>query len=117
MRHASRHHAPASRLQGALATLLAVWVFALGLLTVAPEAHALLHGESASHADHNDSATHDDSGCAVSLFQQGVTTPLDLPRIGAPCECEEASVLGMIDRVLAQSPRCRPPACGPPQIG
>jgi hypothetical protein len=62
------------RLNGVVVWLLVALVFGLGLLSVSPNAHAHLH------ADH----AHDEAACAVTLFQQGITTPLAFPQVGTP---------------------------------
>jgi hypothetical protein len=118
------------RLQSVLVWWLAGMVFALGLLSVSPAAHAHLHAHahdgdhaSHSHADHAHehpapAVSHDDSGCAVTLFQQGVTTPLDLPRLESP----RTALIATLASTPADSPLPAPhhrlqPARGPPCIG
>ena len=68
-------------LRGILAVVSAMLVFMLGLLAVSPQIHAWLHGgaEAATEAHSRDSAATsdgagDDSGCAVHLYAQGITS-------------------------------------------
>jgi hypothetical protein len=115
-----RHRYPStvSRLQGALAWMLAGLVFALGLLTVSPTLHAHLHGETSDHHRHATAHPHDDSGCAVTLFQQGVTPPLDLPRLDIPRETWIATLPPAPDTPIPAAPSyLLQPARGPPCIG
>jgi hypothetical protein len=130
MRFAATNSTAPGRLQSVLVWWLAGMVFALGLLTVSPAAHAHLHayehdGDHASpaHAGHTHehpapAVPYDDSGCAVTLFQQGVTTPLDLPRLESP----RAALIATLAPAPADSPVPAPshrlqPARGPPCIG
>jgi hypothetical protein len=106
-----RHIPPAS---GALAALLAVLVCALGLLRVAPSAHHGLHG----HDDAGQAATHDDAGCAVTLFAHGATPPPDLPRVTAPRPLVFAFLIAAPSRLLPAAARhLTPPGRGPPRSG
>jgi hypothetical protein len=107
-----------SRSQGALVWLLAGLVFALGLLSVSPKAHAHLHGHDSDEHHSHAPAAHDDAGCAITLFQNGVTTPLDLPRLDTP-EYQRISTLPATGdtRLIPISHHRLPPACGPPCIG
>jgi len=128
----ARHRIPAFRhARGALAGLLALLVFTLGLLAVSPEAHALLHSGahsgaalSLTHAHpadasaHDPHATHDDLGCAVTLFSHGVTTPLALPHLDAPRITLLATLAGAPDTFHPSAPPHRlQPARGPPRLG
>jgi hypothetical protein len=111
------------RLQSVLVWWLATMVFALGLLSVSPSAHAHLHaGDHSGHAHADEhpahAVPHDDAGCAVTLFQQGVTAPLDLPRLGSP----RAALIATLAPAPAANPLSSPqhrlrPARGPPCIG
>lgn len=104
------------RLQRVLAGWLAALVFALSLLAFAPSLHARLH----DHAhDHDATAvSHDDAGCAVTLFQQGVTTPLSLPSLGKPAPATRLLVLRAPDAVpLSAAPQRLRPVRGPPRVG
>ncbi len=75
-----RHQQPIGQTKGALVWMLAGLVLALTLLTASPVLHAWLH----SH-DHSPAAVaHNDSGCAITLYQQGVTTPLEFPQVTPP---------------------------------
>ncbi|MDF3055898.1 MAG: hypothetical protein K0R17_113 [Rariglobus sp.] len=106
-----------SRLQGALAWLLAGLVLALGLLTVCPSAHAHLHDHHETTQD-GLPVTHDDSGCAIVLFQHGVTTPMDLPRLTVPPAAWIATLPPAGDFRPFSAPRhLLQPARGPPCIG
>lgn len=101
----------ARRTRDAFAWLLAGLVLALSLLTAAPALHERLHS-------HDHAVAHDDSGCAVTLFGQGVTAPLALPQLEAPA-----------DRWIVATPPAHkiwlpvsahdlhPPGRGPPCIG
>jgi hypothetical protein len=100
-------------------------VFALGLLTVSPAAHAHLHahphvGEHCAHANEHPAPAipHDDTGCAVTLFQQGVTPPLDLPRVETPRTALIATLApAPAASALPAAPHRFQPARGPPCIG
>lgn len=102
------------RLLGAFAWLLAGIVLALGFLGASPRAHALLH-DHADDAHH--AAAHDDAGCAVTLFQHGVTTPIAMPQVEAP-----ASVwIDTLAPAPVAAPRSAPdlrlmPSRGPPRL-
>ena len=108
-----------SRMQSVLAWFLMGLVFTLSLLTASPEIHAYLHGESRAHSDDAVPQAHDDHSCAVTLFQQGVTTPLDLPRVDTPRNTLWIATLPPARDTLALSaPRhLLRPARGPPCIG
>ncbi|MFA6960577.1 MAG: hypothetical protein WC205_07505 [Opitutaceae bacterium] len=110
----SRSSQPAiSRPQGVLVWLLVGLVLTLALLTSSPSLHARLH-----HQDHATPAAHDDSGCAITLFQHGVTTPLDLPRVEIPADhwiATQATDSGTLP--LSSPPHLLQPARGPPGIG
>ena len=104
-------------MHGVLAWFLAGLVFTLGLLTVSPALHAYLHGEPSAH-HHGAPQTHDDSGCAVTLFQHGVTTPLELPRLDTPHTIRVVTLPSARDTLLLSAPRhLLRPARGPPCIG
>ncbi|MCS6243983.1 MAG: hypothetical protein H2172_09030 [Opitutus sp.] len=124
--------APVTRVQGAIAWLLAGLVLTLGLLAASPETHARLHAafdapaadghcgdqpHGASHAASHAGA-HDDSDCAVSLFQHGVTAPLPLPRLTCPQRVWSVSQSQPSDRQLPPpAPHRLQPARGPPGLG
>lgn len=102
---------------GALVWLLAALIFALGLLNAAPVAHERLHAGGHDH-DSGHTAVHDDTGCAVTLFAQGVTAPLDLPRLPAPSLLCLATLAPSGDGLhLAATAHLTPPGRGPPRIG
>lgn len=104
----------ASRLQGALAWLLAGLVLALSLLAAAPSLHERLHPRDPAKA----AAAHDDAGCAVTLFGHGVTTPPDLPRVAAPAAAWHAGTPRVgEDLRLSAAPHLHPPGRGPPRLG
>lgn len=108
---------PARRIHSALVWLLAALIFALGLLNAAPAAHERLHAGGHDH-DSGHTAVHDDTGCAVTLFAQGVTAPLDLPRLPAPRLLCLATLAPAGDGLhLAATPHLTPPGRGPPRIG
>ncbi|WP_415908421.1 hypothetical protein [Oleiharenicola sp. Vm1] len=89
-----------------LAALLAVTVWALGVLAASPELHAALHGDSGDHAHE----------CAVTLFAHGaaaldaapalhrVTDARELGRVAAPRTHDWAPPHYLLR-----------PACGPPR--
>lgn len=109
-----------SRPQGVLVWWLAGLVFALGLLSVSPKAHAYLHGHDSDtqHTHAPLAAGHDDDGCAVTLFQHGVTTPLDLPSIDTPRTPCIATLTPALSTDSPSAPRhLLRPARGPPCIG
>lgn len=118
MPSSSRPHA--SRLPGALAFVLAGVVFALGLLSASPATHARLHAHDA-HQDahgHDHAIAHDDAGCAVSLFSQGVVTPLEFPCVEAPpAACVATLEPSRAARHLVSPGHLRPPGRGPPRLG
>jgi hypothetical protein len=120
---------PVSRLQCAVAWLLVGLVLTLGLLAVSPEAHARLHvafdspaapslcGEQPHGSSHagTHASPHDDSDCAVSLFQLGVTAPLALPRLSCPQRVWIVSHAQPGEHPLPSPPAHRlQPARGPP---
>jgi hypothetical protein len=109
-----------SRLKGVLVWMLAGLVLALGLLSVSPKAHAHLHGHDsdAQHTHAPLAAGHDDDGCAITLFQHGVTTPLDLPSIATPRTPCIATLTPALVTDAPSAPRhLLRPARGPPCIG
>lgn len=88
-----------------LAALLAVTVWALGVLAVSPELHAALHGDSGDQAHE----------CAVTLFAHGADT------LGAAPELQRVAAARELGRVATprshawSAPHYRlRPACGPP---
>lgn len=105
------------RPQRVLVWLLAGLVLALGLLTVSPAAHARLH-EANPLRDHTALPSPDDTGCAVTLFQHGVTTPLDLPHVETPSPgWALISLTPAPDRLTLSAPRqLLRPARGPPAL-
>ncbi len=112
--HCSREKPSVAALtRGALVWLLAVTVFALGLLGSAPAAHDWLHSDDTDHA-----VAHDDAGCAVTLFAHGATTPLELPRVIAPRPAFISSLATKpLLLLLSAANHLTPPVCGPPYIG
>ena len=123
MSPASAKTATVSRLQGAITWLLVGLVFTLGLLAASPAAHARLHAGFATTAAHAHSGDHahdappcdDDSACAISLFQCGVTPPLALPHLSCPHRVWSVSQSRPSERQLPAPPTHRlQPARGPP---
>ncbi len=125
MSSVSAKTATLTRVQGAVTWLLVGLVFMLGLLAASPVAHARLHaglaptvGHHHDHADdHADNAPPcaDDSACAVSLFQVGVTPPLALPHLSCPHRVWSVSQSRPSERQLPPPPTHRlQPARGPP---
>lgn len=101
--------------RGFIAWLLAGLVLALALLGASPRAHAFLHGD-ADHA--HASAAHDDGGCAIALFQHGVTAPLALPLLNAPRSRWIGTLPHAGTRTFRSAPDIRlMPAQGPPHLG
>jgi hypothetical protein len=93
-------------------------VFALGLLAVSPQTHAHLHDHNGEDHHHGPSVVHDDYGCAVTLFQQGVTTPLELPTLDTPRVTYIATLpLAPKTSVLSAPRHLLQPARGPPGRG
>jgi hypothetical protein len=128
MSRSATQAATVTRLQGVIAWLLVGLVFTLGLLAVSPDAHARLHAAFDSPAAHGHcgdqphgaphAAPHDDSDCAVSLFQLGVTAPLALPRLSCPQRVWSVSLPQPGERPLPPPPAHRlQPARGPPGLG
>jgi uncharacterized BrkB/YihY/UPF0761 family membrane protein len=89
-----------------LATTLAVLVFGLGLLAVAPTAHEHLHSD-AEHAEHT---------CAIVLFAQGITTAAVFLLLVALLLRQAEALLAAPIALRAATPRRLPPACGPPSV-
>lgn len=101
----------ARRTRDAFAWVLAGLVLALSLLTAAPAVHEHLHAD-----DH--AVAHDDSGCAVTLFGQGVTTPLALPEVEAPAGRWIVTIPPVHETLPPVSVHgLHPPGRGPPRIG
>ncbi len=120
--------APVTRIQCVIAWLLVGLVFTLGLLAVSPDTHARLHAAFDSPAAHGHcgdqphaaphAGVHDDSDCAVSLFQLGVTAPLALPRLTCPQRVWIVTQARPGERPLPPPPAHRlQPARGPPGLG
>ncbi|MET0263108.1 MAG: hypothetical protein ABW223_09440, partial [Rariglobus sp.] len=83
-------------------------------------------GEAHSHADHAHNhahshdapAPHDDLGCAVTLFQLGVVTPLALPHVEGPRVTWTTVAHPTRDTLPLSSPSyLHRPVRGPPCIG
>lgn len=87
-----------------LAGLLAVLVFGLGLLTVAPDLHVALH-DDANSTQHQ---------CAVDLFAGGVTPMLAIV-LFAPVALLALGSIAPVTRVALSAPTWSlPPGRGPP---
>lgn len=100
--------------QGALAWVFVGLVVTLNFLAVSPEAHAYFHQETGDSCKHHDAAKSDE-GCAVTLFQNGVTPPLALPQIEAPrftWIVTRPAVL--VTFCYSRASQALPPARGPP---
>lgn len=61
--------------------LMAALLLALGLLGATPHLHAALHHHD--EGDHGHASVHDDTGCAVMLYAQGLT-PAAPAKVPAP---------------------------------
>jgi hypothetical protein len=90
-----------------LAALLAVTVWALGVLAVSPELHAALHKDDAGHAHE----------CAVTLFAHGAHLLDAAPTMH---HVADARAIGCVARPLTHAwsaphyllrPACGPPVC------
>ncbi len=115
--------APISPLRSGVAALLAGLVFALGLLAWMPDVHARLHHPAADHAcctTHEDaspahSAPEGDGGCVVTLFAQGLPTPVAAPVPLPPRVLAETILPAAPQAAPAPAPdRLHPPALAPP---
>ena len=118
---------PPAAFTRALAALLAALIFALGLFSASPDAHAWLHAHAAAHAhEAGDPHTHDDptavasddTGCAILLYAQGllVATPLSLPSTPQTHEAARSFFASEQPLPVAASHQ-HPPGCGPPARG
>lgn len=88
-----------------LAALLAVTVWALGVLAVSPELHAALHGDSGEHAHE----------CAVTLFALGADTLGTAPELLRVADARELGCVAPPPSHAWSAPHYRlRPACGPP---
>lgn len=115
MQPATHHTSCVSRFERVLAWLLAGLVFALGLLAASPAAHALLHDHPTATHDHADASHDDDAGCVITLFQHGITVPLDLPRLDTPPARQVERILLPSSAAIPAKPRhLLQPARGPP---
>lgn len=98
-----------------VAVLMAILLLVLGLLGAAPGLHAALHADDHDH--HQDAAAshHDDTGCAVLLYAQGVTTPAPTPAVVPPLAVDHAPVFPCpADPLLAVVSHLRPAGRAPP---
>ncbi len=118
-----RAPAPLSPLRSGVAALLAGLVFALGLLAWMPEVHARLHHPAAdqacssAHKDASDthSAPEGEHGCVVTLFAQGLPTPVAAPVALPPRVLAETTLPTAPESAPAAAPdRLHPPALAPP---
>ncbi|MBW8782667.1 MAG: hypothetical protein JF599_12395 [Verrucomicrobia bacterium] len=102
---------------------MAALVFALGLLTVSPQAHAWLHGKTGifAHASSpvlpaTDEAD-DDSGCAIHLYARGITTGVVLLTVfPSSFSRVEAQVLVEESRWFSPPRYLLRPERGPPAV-
>jgi hypothetical protein len=103
-----------------LAVSCAVFVLFLAALAVSPRLHAWIHGVQdvdpcCSHS-HHEGTPHDDSGCAVSLFAQGLVVDEVFRCPDGPIELRSAPVEGIDDCGAAPHAAHRlPPGRAPPQ--
>lgn len=117
-----------SPLRRGVAVLLAGLVLALGMLAWMPDLHARLHaaaahsdcaGTSAPPAgDAHPAAPADDSACVVTLFAQGLTTPVAPPLPLPPRTLADITTAALLEIALPPAPhRLHPPALAPPALG
>jgi hypothetical protein len=126
-----------NRLRRFTAAWCAGLVVLLSILSVSPELHAWLHerpaaefasangaacrhagcvGERTGSAIPADTGLHDDAGCAITLFAQGVPLLLSAPVLPAAERRVVAVVFRVRDAILIPTERWRcPPAHAPPQ--
>lgn len=114
----TRDHRPWRSCAAALMVLL---LLVLGLLGAAPGLHAALHTDEYDHchdssARPDDAAAHqDDTGCAVLLYAQGVTTPAPVPAVIPPAAVDHTPVFPCpAAPLLAAIPHLRPAGRAPP---
>ncbi|WP_221030696.1 hypothetical protein [Actomonas aquatica] len=102
----SAHYRKAQPRRRVLAVLLAWTVFALGVLTVAPELHVVVH----------DDAHSPEHSCAVDLFAGGVTPALTVV-LFAPVALLALGSITPVTRVAQPTPTWSlPPGRAPPQM-
>ena len=100
----AHHHSLQSR-RHALAAVLALLVFALGLLSVAPEIHVAMHDDAHS-VEHS---------CAIDWFASGVTSALAIV-IFTPVALIALGSIMPVTRVARMETAWElPPGRGPPQ--
>lgn len=88
-----------------LAALLAITVWALGVLAASPELHAALHHDDGEHAHE----------CAVTLFAHGVDTLDAAPLLHRVADARELGcVAAPRTHAWTQPHYLHRPACGPP---
>lgn len=117
-----------SPLRRGIAVLLAGLVLALGVLAWMPDLHARLHA-AVTHSDcaqapgstaddAHPAAPADDSACVVTLFAQGLTTPVAPPLPLPPRTLAEITPAALPEIALPPAPdRLHPPALAPPALG
>ena len=99
--------APLGVLKRTLAAALAGMVLLLTVLAVSPAAHERLHAHTGD-ADH---------ACAVTLFAQGITSPIAYVAVPQPLERAELAVRPLPTAVWLVSPRyLLKPLRGPPFV-
>lgn len=92
-----------------LAASTGALVLFLTVLAASPDLHARLHGDAGGH---------DDSGCVVALFGQGVSLAAGADAlVVVPVEWQIAAPLPTEEILLAATRYLRQPERGPPALG
>ena len=118
--------------QRVVALLGVALVLVLGAAGVSSELHAQLHGagesaDGAHHhhhghhhahtgdADHATTPAHQDEGCVIDLFAQGVASAVEQPRVAQAGLLVESLIQTVAEQAAPAKPAgWLPPVCGPP---
>lgn len=105
-----------SRLTAAFAACL---IFALGLFSVSPAAHAWLHARDGGSAAHSTSPSQPgpatDDGCAIVLFSSGVLAAVIAFLVAGAFRRTVSFSFRYVAALYRATPRYwLPPLCGPP---